>query len=378
MKNRLSSSFPLLAATATVALSLGAGLSLMPESRAASKTEAQTLSRRALAVEIVTPRRQNWERTLTVSGSLHAWQEAIVASELGGLAIRSLEVDVGSTVRKGQVLARLSQDAIQATLASQQANVARSRALLAEASAHAERAEKLKETGALSEQQIQQLQLAAEAARAGLAAAEAAQRAEEVRLRQTVIQAVDHGVISSRTATLGAVVQPGSELFRLVRQGRVEWRAELTAEQLAEVRSGQKTRVRLSDGRTVQGKVRMISPTLDSTNRKALAYIDLATDSTVHAGMFGQGEIDIGRSDALTLPHSAIVLRDGNTYVFEVLANHQVEQRKLKLGRHLGDEVEILAGLDEKARVVVRGGAFLNPRDHVQVTAMSPTKAAVQ
>ncbi|MEN9356123.1 MAG: hypothetical protein RL695_294 [Pseudomonadota bacterium] len=377
MKNNLSPSFSLMTAAATLALSLAAGLSLMPESRAAASPEAGSVARRALVVEVVTPRPQTWAQSLTVSGGLYAWQEAIVASELGGVAITEMNVDVGSVVRRGQVLARLSQEAVRAALAAQQASVARARASLTEATAHAERAQHLKESGALSEQQIQQLQLAAEAARAGLAAAEAAQRAEEVRLRQTVIQAVDHGVISSRTATLGAVVQPGSELFRLVRQNRVEWRAELTAEQLARVRIGQKAQLRLSDGRTASGKIRMISPTLEPASRKALAYIDLAPGSAARAGMFGQGEIDIGSSDALTLPNSAIVLRDGNTYVFEVMANHQVEQRKLTIGRHLGHDVEILSGLDAKARIVARGGAFLNPHDQVQIAATPGSGKAV-
>ncbi|MFI4982329.1 MAG: efflux RND transporter periplasmic adaptor subunit, partial [Nevskiales bacterium] len=110
---------------------------------------------------------------------------------------------------------------------------------------------------------------------------------------------------------LGSVVQPGSELFRLVRQGRIEWRAELTAEQLSQVRIGQKARIRLPDGKTAEGTVRMLSPTLDSSSRKALAYIDLAAGSAARAGMFAQGEILFGTASALTVPHTAVLLRDG-------------------------------------------------------------------
>lgn len=383
MKTILPQPLHLAAALSAVALALGAGFQLMPTSRAADQKPegANAVSRRVLAVEITQPRRQEWARNILASGGIYAWQEASVSSELGGVAVQELLVDVGSLVKRGQILARLSQDAIQSTLATQQANAARARAALAEASANATRARQLKDTGALSAQQIQQLQLGEDAARAGLEAALAAQRSEEIRLRQTVIRAADDGVISARNATLGAVVQPGAELFRLVRQGRVEWRAELTAEQLMAVKVGQKAKVRLSDGRTVAGAVRMISPTLDATSRKALAYVDLpaprgsGVPAAARAGMFGQGEIVIGQTSALTLPNTALVLRDGNAYAFEVMANDVVEQRKLTLGRHLGSEVEILEGLNEKSRVVARGGAFLNHHDHVQVVQAAQAKA---
>lgn len=379
MKPALPSSFHVAVAVAALTLAFGVGIRLMPESVAADAKDAkEAASTPVLTVNVATPLKQEWDRSIAASGGLYAWQEAIVASELGGVAIAELNVDVGSVVRRGQVLARLSQDGVRAGLAAQQANVARAKAGLAEAAANAERARRVKDSGALSEQQIQQLLLAEDSARAGLAAAEAAQRAEEVRLRQTVIQAIDHGVISARSATLGAVVQPGSELFRLVRQGRVEWRAELTAEQLGQVRVGQKARVRLSDGKSVDGTLRMLAPTLDATNRKALAYVDLVPgkggENLARAGMFGQGEIVVGKSGALTVPNSAVVLRDGSAYLFEVGPGDVVEQRKVQLGRHIGDAVEILAGLDEKARVVASGGAFLNHRDRVQVAAANAAR----
>ena len=376
MKHTFQPPFNVMFIAAALAVALGAGIHFMPDSVAADQPTSPAKS--VLTVNVATPATQQWDKSITTSGGLFAWQEAIVSSELGGVAITELNVDVGSVVKRGQVLARLSQDSVQASLAAQQANVARARAGLAEAAANAERARRLKDSGALSEQQIQQLLLAEDSAKAGLAAAEAAQRADEVRLHQTVIQAIDNGVISARGATLGAVVQPGSELFRLVRQGRVEWRAELTAEQLAQVRVGQKARVRLSDGKSVEGAVRMLAPTLDGTSRKALAYIDLAPGSGARAGMFGQGEIFLGKSAALTVPHSALVLRDGNSYVFEVGANDQVEQRKVQTGRHIGDAVEILGGLNATAKLVARGGAFLNPGDRVQIAPASETKAAVK
>lgn len=324
-----------------------------------------------LTVEVSSPRQQTWGYGLNVSGGLQAWQEASVSSELGGLAISELLVDVGSQVKRGQPLARLASETVAASVALQQAHLASARATLVEAQANAARARAIADSGALSAQQIQQAELAEDIAKARLAAAQAALRVDEVRLGQTLIRAVDDGVIAARSATLGAVVAPGVELFRLVRQGRIEWRAELTAEQLKEVKPGLPVELRLSDGSQARGKLRQLAPTLDGHSRKAIAYVDLAPGSTARAGMFGQGHILLGERPALTIPSAALVLRDGHSYVYEVLADNSVATHKVVTGRRQGNDVEILSGVDAKARLVVRGGAFLNPGDHVQIARRS-------
>lgn len=370
MKRPLKPSLRLSLIAVVVIIVVGGAIYFLSSASTVSESAATTTQAKSvLTVNVTTPIVQDLNNTITTNGGLFAWQESLVSAELGGLAITELNADVGSIVKRGQVLARLSQDSIKASLAAQQANVARARTGLAEAAANAERARRVKDSGALSEQQIQQYMLAEDSAKANLAAAEAAQRADEVRLAQTAILAADNGVISARSATLGAIVQPGSELFRLVRQGRIEWRAELTAEQLNQVHAGQKARIHLSDGKTVNGTLRMLAPTIDSNSRKALVYIDLAPGSTARAGMFARGEILLGNTSGLTVPNSAVLLRDGNTYVFEVGANNQVEQRKVQTGRRNENAVEILGGLNASARIVISGGAFLNQGDHVQVAA---------
>ncbi|MBF0184118.1 MAG: efflux RND transporter periplasmic adaptor subunit [Magnetococcales bacterium] len=326
-----------------------------------------------LSVQTATPQTLSWQVSEASNGAIAAWQEAIVAAEIGGLAIVDLAVDVGTTVRRGQRLLLLSQESIKAARSQQQANVAKAKAGYEEALANAKRAQAVSGSGALSEQQITQYLLAEKSGKAALLAAEAALQAEEVRLKQTEITAADDGIISARSATLGSVVQPGGELLRLLRQNRLEWRAELTAEQLLTVQAGQSARLSLADGRTLEGTVRVIAPTLDSSSRKAIAYIDLPKESPARAGMFAQGEIIIGQKPALTVPQSAIVLRDGNRYLFTVPGNensglHSVDQLKITTGRHLGDRVEVLSGLAESARLVVSGGAFLKQGDRVQLT----------
>jgi RND family efflux transporter MFP subunit len=171
---------------------------------------------------------------------------------------------------------------------------------------------------------------------------------------------------------LGAVVPAGSELFRLIRQGRLEWRGEVAAAELTQIRRGQKVKVDAS-GAPVTGTVRQVAPTVDAATRNALVYVDLPdTGGRLKAGMFARGEFATGSSTALTLPQSAVLLRDGFSYVFTVGADGRVAQGKVATGRRSGDRVEILQGLDEKARVVASGGGFLAEGDTVRVVEAAP------
>ncbi|HYN76175.1 MAG TPA: efflux RND transporter periplasmic adaptor subunit [Lamprocystis sp. (in: g-proteobacteria)] len=368
MKNLLKSGTVL--ALALVSLT-AAGLLAVPvlvrPVGAASEPPKPPPPRPSLAVNLVSPLTADWPRVIAASGGLFAWQEGVIAAETGGLRVVSVAVDVGDRVHRGQELARLAQETVKAELAQQEAKVAQVRSGLAEARANADRARTVKDRGTLSDQQSTQYLIAEEAAKANLSAAEAARDMERIRLDQTRILAVDDGVISTRSVTLGTVVQPGAELFRLVRQGRVEWRAEVTAGQLAEIVPGQEAVLRLPSGETVTGQVRIAAPTLDANTRYGLVYVDVPTDSPARPGMFAQGTIRLGTSAALSLPESAVVQRDGNSFCFEVAPDGRVAQRKVETGRRADGRVEIRSGLSATAQVVASGGAFLNDGDLVRV-----------
>ena len=357
-------------------------------SSAAASTNAP---RPALTVSVTQASQANWDDKLALSGPLAAWQEAVVSAEISGLRISGVLVDVGTEVKRGQPLALLAQDTVLADLHKQEAAVAQAKASLAEASANADRARKIADSGALSAQQINQYVIAEETAKAGLASAMAQLDSENIHLKQTSINAIDDGVISSRTATLGAVVSAGTELFRLVRQGRVEWRAEVSAQQLSRVRPGQKATLVLPDGSSVVGVVRIASPTLDANSRNAVVYVDLPNRNTVRAGMYARGEIFIGKRPATILPQVCIVQRDGRNYVFALVPpqakaeakggdgdqGRHVIQYVVGIGRRLGDAVEITAGLPAGASVVATGAAFLNDGDIVRVVDAASSPAAI-
>lgn len=197
-----------------------------------------------------------------------------------------------------------------------------------------------------------------------------------MRLAQTRIVAPDEGVISARSATVGAVVQPGQELFRLIRKERLEWRAEVAAAELARIRAGQKVQVTPAGGSAVAGVVRMVAPTVDAATRNGLVYVDLPQPGAARAGMFARGEFAVGEREGMTLPQNAVVLRDGLHWVFQLGADNKVQQRKVSVGTRIGERIEITGGLPAGARVAADGAGFLADGDTVRVVAAAARTAA--
>lgn len=332
-------------------------------------------SKAVLAVETLVPTRQEWPVMIKVNGAVAAWQEAKIGAEIGSLRIKQILVDVGSRVKRCQDLAVLADDTVLAELHKQQASVDKSRANLAKAQADAARAREIQDSGALSSQKIDEYVIAEQTARADLALAQAELENQRIRLSQTHIVAPDDGVISARGAGLGDVVAAGTELFRLVRQGRVEWRAEVNAQQLAQIRVGQAVELSLPDGGSVIGNVRMTAPTVNDTTRNALVYVDIP-NAGAKPGMYLQGSIVVGAQTALVVPQTALVLRDGRDYLFEIAkpsgsadqTARSVIQRSVVTGRRVGDWVEIREGISGDASLIAGGGAFLKDGDIVNVT----------
>jgi RND family efflux transporter MFP subunit len=236
-----------------------------------------------------------------------------------------------------------------------------------DATANAERARTLQNTGALSTQQINQYLTAEKTAAARVQAAQATLSAQGVRTQNTQVRAPDNGVISARGATVGAVVGGGTELFRMIRGGRLEWRAEVTSNEIASIKPGAKAMVTAASGAQVEGTVRTVAPTIDAATRNALVYVDLPANAGVKAGMFAKGEFALGAANALTLPQQALVLRDGFTYAMRVEANNKVSQVKLETGRRVGDAVEIKQGAKPSDRFVASGASFLADGDTVKI-----------
>lgn len=338
-----------------------------PAAAAVSGKEAAT--KPALTVSTVQPSTASLAIKIAANGNIAAWQEASVGAEASGLRLTQVLVNVGDAVKKGQLLATFAGDAVQADVAQAKASLLEAEANALDAKGNAERARTLQNTGALSTQQINQYLTAEKTAAARVQAAQATLNAQGVRTQNTQVRAPDNGVISARNATVGAVVGAGAELFRMIRGGRLEWRAEVTSAELGRVKPGAVATVIAADGSSVQGKVRMIAPTVDPQTRAALVYVDLPASPSIKAGMFAKGEFALGAANALTLPQQALVLRDGFTYAMRVETNSKVTQIKLQTGRRIGDLVEVTQGATTNERYVAAGAAFLADGDTVRVVA---------
>lgn len=330
---------------------------------------ARPAAKPALTVSTIRPSQSTLPMSLAANGSVAAWQEALIGTEATGLRLTEVRANVGDVVKKGQVLARFSPAAPQAEVAQARANLLEAQATAADAVANAERARSLQTTGALSASQINQYVTLEKTAMARVDALKSTLASQQLRLGFANVLAPDDGVISARSATVGAVLGNGAELFRMIRKGRLEWRAEVTSSDLGRITAGMAARITLPGGQTTTGTVRTVAPTVDAQTRIGLVYVDLPkAASAAKAGMFATGDFEFGASNALTVPQQAVVVRDGFSYVFLVGADQRVAQRKVQVGRRVGERIEVM-GVAADAVLVGSGAGFLNDGDLVRVVA---------
>jgi RND family efflux transporter MFP subunit len=341
-------------AGAVACVALAAAVLVATRHHTAASTTAQPVP--ALTVTAATPHRVLWPRTLQASGAVAPWQEASIGTQIGGFQLIDVRVNVGDHVKKGQVLAEFDTALLRADEAQLQANYD-------QAEANRQRAEKLVASASISAQDLLQTQTLAKTAAAALAS-------KQLQLRYAVVVAPDDGTISARSATLGAVVPASQELFRLIRQDRLEWRGELTATQLADIRAGQHVALTLPDGSSANAKIREVAPSLDAQSRLGIVYADVVPGSRARAGMYAKGQIELGETAALAVPADSIVIRDGRNYVATVSdggATSKVQMRAVSVGRRQGSEVEIEQGLTDTDQVIAQGAGFLSDGDVVRL-----------
>ena len=375
-------------------IALPAGAQAQPDNATAAAGKTGKAVRPALTVSIVRPETGELAVQLSANGTVAAWQEAIIGAEINGLRLAAIHTDIGDMVKRGDVLAEFAAESVEVDLAQARASLAEADANAYDAKANADRARSVQASGALSAQQVAQYLTAEKTAEARLAGARAQFDQQQLRLKHTRVLASDDGVISSRSATIGAVAAPGQELFRLIRKNRLEWRAEVTAAELARVKPGQKVKVSAVGAGSTVGRVRSVAPTVDAQTRNALVYVDLpnvsnpvsiavsnpaakvpgkqgetAPSHQLKPGMFARGEFDLGQSKGLTLPLQAVALRDGFSYVYAVGADQRVSQIKVQTGRRVGDRIEVLSGVKPEQSIVASGASFLSDGDTVKVVA---------
>ena len=354
------------------------------------------------AVTVAPAERREFVDRLFVSGTLVPREEAQVAARIDGLSIVEVDAEDGDRVTAGQVLARLDRTQLDALLAENDAAIRRadaaieqSKSLIAQAQAQVDwatgdyaRAQKLG-GGVMSASTIEQRETAMKTAQAQFAAANNALSVAEadrksrdaerqelnVRISRTDVKAPVSGVVSRRSAKLGATVSgAGEPLFRIIVDGAIDLEAEAPEQSLARFANGMPATLRLPGvADPVQGHVRLISEEVDRASRTGKVRIALSDVSHAHIGAFASGEVELVRRDGVGAP-AASLRREGDAARLYVVRDGRVEERTVTPGIVEGDKVEIKDGLVEGEDVVARAAAFLRPGDHVR--AMPETTAS--
>ncbi len=362
----------------------------------ADKKSELPLSKQAAAPTITVSKVKaaQFNETVVVTGTLVPRQEVLVAPEVEGLRVMELSADEGDRVRKGQLLARLVSESLDAQLAQNDANLARSSAAIAqsrssilqsearviEARNAFERAKPLKQSGYLSGSVYDQREAAATTAEAQLVSArdglklaeaergqvEAARRELVWKRGNTEVKAPTDGIVSRRNARIGGIAAGAADpMFRIVAQGEIELEAEIPEMQIAKIKEGQTVRVAVAGAEEVIGNVRLISPEIDRTTRLGKVRIFLGDNVALRVGAFGRGTIETATSRGLAVPVPSVVYSPDTTTV-QVVANDKVETRRIKTGLAADGLVEVREGLAEGDLVVTRAGTFLRNGDVVR------------
>ncbi len=342
---------------------------------AACGDDAPAESVPSLTVSLFAPELREVTREVVASGAVAAWEEVSVGVELSGLRVASVEVEVGSVVAAGDVLLRIDDRTMASQLAQSDAQVREAQTNLETARRKAARVRELASSQMVALQDAEEAEAARDNAQARLNTAMASRDAARVQRDFTVVRAPVAGVVSARSVQPGQVVGAGAELLRLIRDGRLEWRAELAEADLMHVDVGTPVRVESPSG-LVDGEVRRVSPALDVQSRTGTVYVDLPEPGVLRAGMFAQGRIAQGRAQALLVPGDAVVRRDGRAYVFTVGEDGRVRELAVEVGGAHGDLVEVRKGLTQSDRVVSRGAGFLGDGDLVRVVGAAGVDAA--
>jgi RND family efflux transporter MFP subunit len=323
----------------------------------------------AMAVTVVPATPRTLAQGVTVSGAVSPVEEMQLGVEIGGLRVTSLDVDVGQTVEQGQRLLTLDHRTLDAELAQAEAALREAEAGAALARSNLARGQQLAAGKYISAGQLDELRAQRTRSEAQVGTARASRDAAALRRSFADLRAPAAGIISKRLVQPGQVVAAGTELLRLIRDGRLEWRAELPSSQLALVHPGDPIRLRGRDGADVGGRVRAVSPGVDADTRTGTVYADLPQPGGLQPGTYLEGRIESGEAQALAVPTAAVVPRDGFPCVFTVDAQGKAKQRRIETGGADGGWTEVRGGLEAGERVVVEGAGFLADGDRVRVVA---------
>ena len=323
----------------------------------------------SLTVSVEAARADTIPSVVTATGSVEAWQEAVISAEASNLKLTEVLVGEGDRVSRGAVLARLDSTLLAAQLAEQQAAIEQAQATLESAEAASNRAQKLLASKSISAETGEERATKVRTSRAQLAQAQAAADRIKAELDRTEIRAPFNGIVSTKPAVAGSVVQTGTELMKIIRDGRLEVAVLVADKSLPSVSVGQTATATDASGRTIKGEVASIAEKVDSATRLGTVRVSLGEGSGLKVGMFVRVSIETTADRTLSVAESALVWRDGKPSVFVVGTDSKVAARNVETGSRKHGRVAITSGLSEGDTVVVAGSGFLSDGNLVRVAA---------
>jgi multidrug efflux pump subunit AcrA (membrane-fusion protein) len=335
-------------------------------------------------------------RSVNVSGTLAAYDQATLSAKVPG-RVRSITVDLGSVVRRGQLIAQLEPQDYQlrvqqaeAALAAARARlglspdgtddrvdaevtgtVRQARATLNEAQANRTRAEKLVAEGVIARAEFESADASLKVALARYQDA-----VEEVRNRQALlaqrrselalarqqladiyIYASFDGMVQEKRTSVGEYLAAGAPVITIVRVNPLRLRAEVPEREAQSVHMGQQTRIRVEGGANdYVGRIVRLSPTISEQNRVLVVEAEISNDGTLRPGAFVSAEIVTDDSGmAVTVPTSAIVTFAGIEKVI-LVQNGKALEKPVTTGRRAADWTEVLSGINVGDTIVIEPG----------------------
>ena len=370
MAPNFQSSSPLLRQSALgLLITASLGLAACGGDKPQDKAQPKSLQ----SVSAATATTLDLPRVVVASGTVSAWEEVPVAAETGGMTATAVYVDEGTYVRQGQVLVKMNDALLRAQLSQQQASVQSAEANSARDDAALARAYELKERGFLSQAALDTALANQRSSLASLNMAKAALSETRTRLAQSEIRAPVAGLIVSRSVTRGQIINAGTELFRLVRDGRLELDAQVPETDISVLRPGQAASITGAEGATATGSIRIVTPEVNAETRLGTARISLTSNNGLKPGMFARASINAGTSANTAVPTAAVLYRNNQSGVFVLNSDNSVRFTPIKVLSRADDHTAI-SGLNSGLRVVVAGAGFLNDGDKVSVTRATPAQ----
>lgn len=309
------------------------------------------------AVTTINPVPRTLKETLELTGAVVPVQEVLATSDLNGVKVLALLAEEGDTVKEGQVLAQLDTESLRYQL--QQVDALRQRS-----EEEFNRLDRIKQSGAVSTDQLSEKWLAFQSSQAQF-------NDLKLKLERAAILAPANGVIYERGIASGALLTGGEVLFRIAGKGISEVELQVPETRLAQLARGQRGEIVMADGTRLEGTVRRISPRIHSLQRTAAVRVSLPTDKFYPIGSFATVALTIGEHAGLTLPVTALqkdstgdfvwIVNDGKAHASRITSPFRDEQQML------------VEGVSADTLVVASAGAFLQEGDNVHpVEAATP------